>query len=128
MSHTLLVVDDSKAVRQIIKKALAGYDCVINEATNGFQGLFAMERAMPDLLLLDVMMPTMDGVQMLGMLKSKDELRGIPVIMLTATTDKADLPLIKQLGVQGMVQKPFKPETLVEAVLAVLKLEPRGAE
>lgn len=122
MRPVILVIDDSKAVRSLVRKALAGFDCLINEAANGYDGLHAMERAMPDLLLIDVRMPVMDGVELLTMLKSKDELKVIPVIMLTATTDKADLPLIGRLGVQGMIQKSFTEAALAQAVQSVIKL------
>ncbi|MFH1496759.1 MAG: response regulator [Verrucomicrobiota bacterium] len=123
MRPNILVLDDSKTVRQLVKKFLAGYDCQVDESNNGFNGIFAMERRLPDLLLIDVVMPIMDGVQLLTMLKSKDELKTIPVIMLTATTDKVDLPIIAQLGVQGIIQKPFTEAKLVETVLSVLPLK-----
>jgi CheY-like chemotaxis protein len=125
MSSTILVIDDSKAVRLLAKNALAGFDCFVNEATNGFTGLYAIERAMPDLLLLDVSMPTMNGVEMLEMLKGHAQLKTIPVIMLHATTDHRVMPRITELGVEGLVKKPFTADTLIDAVRSVLPLKPR---
>jgi CheY-like chemotaxis protein len=127
MPATLLAIDDSKAVRLLVKQALAGFDCVVNEATNGFTGLYAIERAMPDLLLIDVSMPTMDGVEMLVMLKSHAQLKTIPVIMLHASTDHKVMPRVAELGVDGLIKKPFTPDALLEAVRAVIKLKPRKA-
>ncbi len=121
---TLLVIDDSKAVRLIAQKALAAFDCDINDATNGFTGLFAMERVLPDLILLDVAMPTMNGDTMLEMMRSNEQLKDIPVIMMISTTDHKVLPRLTALGVSGMVKKPFTPEALADAVRGVLKLKP----
>lgn len=120
----ILVIDDSKAVRLLVKKALNAFDCTISEATNGFTGLFAMERALPDLLLIDVSMPTMDGIEMLTMLKSNSQLREIPVIMLTSSTDHKVLPQVTALGVNGMLKKPFTEAAAVEAIRTVIKLKP----
>jgi CheY-like chemotaxis protein len=120
----ILVIDDSKAVRLIAQKALAAFDCDVTDATNGFTGLFAMERRLPDLILLDVAMPTMNGDTMLEMMRSNEQLQKIPVIMMTSTTDHKVLPRLTALGISGTVQKPFTPEALVTAVRAVLKLKP----
>ncbi|HSI07676.1 MAG: two-component system response regulator [Rariglobus sp.] len=120
----ILVIDDSKAVRLIAQKALAAFDCDVNDATNGFTGLFAMERVLPDLILLDVAMPTMNGDTMLEMMRSNEQLKDLPVIMMISTTDHKVLPRLTALGVSGMVKKPFTGETLVEAVRSVLKLKP----
>lgn len=127
MPIPILVIDDSKAVRLIAKQALAPFDCVVHEATNGFTGLFALERTEAKLLVLDVAMPTMDGLEMLTMLKTHPELSKIPVIMLTSTTDHKVLPKITALGINGMVKKPFTPAALVEAIQAVLPLKPAKA-
>ncbi len=124
MPPQILVIDDSKAVRLIIKKVLTPFACVVAEATNGFTGLFAMERSMPDLLMIDVAMPTMDGVEMLTMLKSNPQLAPIPVIMLTSSTDHRVLPQITALGVNALLQKPFTEATAVETIRSVLKLTP----
>ncbi len=124
MPSQILVIDDSKAVRLIIKKVLAPFACVVGEATNGFTGLFAMERSLPDLLLIDVSMPTMDGVEMLTMLKSNPQLSAIPVIMLTSATDHKVLPQITALGVNAMLKKPFTEAAALETIRGVLKLKP----
>ena len=124
MRPVILVIDDSKAVRLIAQKALAPFDCLVTEATNGFKGLFEMERLLPDLILLDVAMPTMNGDTMLGMMRSNDQLKDIPVVMITSPTDHKVLPKLTALGVRASLQKPFTPEALVETVRSVVKLKP----
>ena len=124
MPVPILVIDDSKAVRLLAKKALAPFDCMVHEATNGFTGLFALERTQAKLLVIDVSMPTMDGLEMLTMLKSHPELSKSPVIMLTSSTDHKVLPKIIALGINGQVKKPFTPESLVSSIQAVIPLNP----
>ena len=124
MRPKILTVDDAKAVRLIAQTVLSDFDCDVNEATNGFTALFAMERALPDLILLDVSMPTMGGLEMLTLLKSKPELQAIPVIMLTSPADHAIAGQIAALGVSGTVMKPFTPAALLEKIRSVLKLKP----
>jgi len=121
---TILVIDDSKAVRLIAQNALAAFDCDVHDATNGFTGLFAMERQLPDLILLDIAMPTMNGDTMLEMMRSNDQLKELPVIMMISTTDHKVLPRLTALGVSGMVKKPFTGEILADAVRTILKLKP----
>jgi len=122
MHPKILVVDDARAVRLIAQKALNTFDCDLIEATNGFNALFAMERALPDLILLDVSMPIMGGLEMLTLLKSKPELHAIPVIMLTSPADHAVIPKIKVLGVSDLLVKPFSETALLEKVRAILVL------
>ncbi|MET0263373.1 MAG: response regulator [Rariglobus sp.] len=123
MRPHILVIDDSKAVRILAQQALASFDCTVGEATNGFTGLFAMERTFPNLLLIDVAMPTMDGVEMLTMIKSHKDLKKIPVIMLVSSTDHKLLPKIAELGVEAQIKKPFTPAVFTETVCGVLKLK-----
>jgi CheY-like chemotaxis protein len=123
MRPNILVIDDSKAVRLIALKALAAFDCEVREATNGFTGLFAMERLLPDLILLDIAMPTMNGDTMLEMMRSNEQLKKLPVIMMISTTDHKVLPKILALGVSATVKKPFTDTALVDAVRGVLKLK-----
>jgi CheY-like chemotaxis protein len=111
-------------VRIIAQKVLSAFDCTVSEATNGFNALFTMERALPNLILLDVSMPVMGGVQMLSLLKSKPELMAIPVIMLTSPADHAVIGQIKTLGVSAILTKPFTEPALLEAIRGVLDLKP----
>lgn len=123
----ILVVDDAKAVRQLAEQALSAHVCDVTGVTNGYNALFAMEKALPDLLLLDVSMPIMNGLELLEMLKSKPELAAIPVIMLTSPADHTVADQIAALGVAGTLVKPFTPEALRAKVLAVLPLAPAKA-
>jgi CheY-like chemotaxis protein len=118
-------VDDAKAVRLLAQKALSAFNCDVTEATNGFNALFAMERSLPDLVLLDVNMPIMGGLQMLTLLKSKPQLQAIPVIMFASPADHPVSGQLAALGIAGTVMKPFTADTLVAAVRRVLDLQPR---
>src|SRR5690606_29604241 len=84
MRYKVLTVDDSKTVRIIVKKAFKSYDCEIIEAANGVEGLAAAAKEQPDVILLDITMPVMDGVEMLTKLKADPATKAIPVVMLTA--------------------------------------------
>ena len=124
MRPNILMVDDAKALRLLVEKALSAFDCEVREATNGFNALFAMEKAMPDLILLDVSMPIMTGLQMLTMMRSNPALKEIPVIMLTSRADHLILPQLTALGISGMLLKPFNESALIEKIQAVIKLKP----
>ena len=126
MHPKILTVDDAKTVRLLVQQALAAYDCEVSEAANGFNALFLMERALPDLILLDVNMPVMGGLEMLTMMRSNPVLKAIPVIMLTSPADHAVLDELTALGVSGTLPKPFHAPTLLEKIRAVLDLQPVG--
>lgn len=128
MSPKILTVDDSKAVRIIVKKAFKLYDCTIVEATNGAEGLEVAAKEKPDLILLDVTMPTMDGVEMLSQLKQNPALKGIPVMMLTAESGKEMVVKIAKLGVRDYIVKPFKEEALIEKVIRIIELRAKPSE
>ena len=128
MRPKILMVDDAKALRLLVEKALRPFDCEVREATNGFNALFAMEKTMPDLILLDVSMPIMTGLQMLTMMRSNPTLEEVPVIMLTSRADHLILPQLTALGVSGMLLKPFNEAALIEKIQSVIKLKPAKAE
>jgi CheY-like chemotaxis protein len=125
MRPTILTVDDAKAVRSLVEQALGAFDCEATEATNGFNAFFAIESARPDLILLDISMPVMDGLETLSRLKAAPELAAIPVIMLTSPADHAVIPQLTSLGASGTLMKPFKEAALLEKIRSVLKLSPR---
>jgi two-component system, cell cycle response regulator len=102
MRYKILTVDDSKTVRIIVRKAFKTYDCEILEAGNGVEGLAVAAKETPDLILLDVTMPVMDGVEMLTKLKSDPALKAIPVMMLTAEGGRDHVLKIAKIGVRDL--------------------------
>ena len=100
---------------------------VPTEATNGFNGLFEMEKRMPDLILLDVNMPVMNGIDMLERMRSAPDIADIPVIMMTSRGDHAYMADIAELGASTLM-KPFTEAALLESIGKVLKLKPRNAK
>ncbi len=124
MRYKILTVDDSKTVRIIVKKAFKSYDCEILEAANGVEGLALAAKESPDLILLDVTMPVMDGVEMLTKLKADPALKGIPVMMLTAEGGRDNVLKIAKIGVRDYLVKPFKEDVLIEKAGRVIDLKP----
>jgi CheY-like chemotaxis protein len=124
MSLKILTVDDSKTIRMIVKKAFKPYDCEVFEAEKGVEGLASAAREKPDLIVLDITMPVMNGVEMLKKLKAETALKGIPVIMLTAESGKENVLEIVKMGVNDYIVKPFKGEQLIERAEKLVKLEP----
>lgn len=123
---TVLTVDDSKVVRTMVTRHLQHYGCTIVEATNGQEGVDMARAHKPDLVLLDVTMPVMDGRQALGELRKDETTKGIPVIMLTAESGRDLVVEIAKLGVHGYIVKPFQQDTFDKEVSKVLGA-PAGA-
>ncbi len=123
----ILSVDDSKMIHTIIGKAFKGYDVEMFFASNGVEGLAAASREHPDIIVLDVTMPVMDGVECLSKLKTDPSLKDIPVIMLTAEAGKENVVKIARIGVRDYVIKPFTEQLIVERVGRVIDLQPKGA-
>ena len=128
MSLKVLTVDDSKTIRMIVKKAFKPYDCELMEAENGVEGLAAAAKEKPDLIVLDITMPVMNGIEMLEKLKNEPGLKEIPVIMLTAESGKENVMQIVKMGVKDYIVKPFKGEQLIERAQNIVKLESKKAE
>jgi two-component system cell cycle response regulator len=127
MPIKILSVDDSQTVRLIVGAALLPYDCILCEAANGAEGLAVARREKPDLIVLDVSMPVMDGITMLAHLKEDPQLKGIPVLMLTAVSDHNSVVHIANLGARGYLVKPFQETRLVEKVGRLVSLRKKTA-
>lgn len=121
MPVKILSVDDSKTIRIIIRNAFKRFDCEIIEAGNGCEGL-EQARLKPDIILLDITMPIMDGLTMLERLCENPELKKIPVVMLTAEGQKAAAEKAMALGSRGYLMKPFSPDALLKQVMAIVPL------
>ncbi len=124
MHYKILTVDDSKVVRIIVRKTFRSFDCEIFEAVNGVEGLALAAKTVPDLILLDITMPVMDGVEMLTRIKADPQLKGIPVMMLTAEGGRDNVLKIAKLGVRDYIVKPFTEATLVEKANRIIDLKP----
>ena len=127
MAYKILTVDDSKTIRMIVKKAFSPFNCEMFEGENGVEGLAIANKEKPDLIILDITMPVMTGIEMLEKLKAEKELKNIPVIMLTAESGKDNVMKIVKMGVRDYIVKPFKGDQLIERAKGILKLAPKPA-
>jgi CheY-like chemotaxis protein len=112
----LLIADDEPPVRKLIRVTLEGEDFAILEASDGVEALTIARIELPTLLLLDVMMPGMDGVEVCRQLKADPDTKGIVVLLLTALTQKADRERGLAAGADGWFTKPFSPLALLRRV------------
>jgi DNA-binding response OmpR family regulator len=117
---SLLFVDDDEDIREIVALAL-GLDGALDVVTSpgGEQALAMMRARRPDLVMMDVMMPGMDGPAVLGRMRADASLQHIPVIFMTAKTDTADTARLRRLSAIGVIAKPFDPMTLGTQVRAL---------
>lgn len=126
-SPKILSVDDSRMIHTLINKGFSPYDVQMVFASNGAEGLEVAAREKPDVILLDVTMPVMDGVECLGKLKATPELKDIPVIMLTAEAGKENVLKIAKMGVRDYIVKPFTEANVIDRVSRLIELKPKGA-
>jgi CheY-like chemotaxis protein len=117
---TVLTVDDSKVVHTMVARALERYGCRIIEAANGQEAVEAAEQHRPDLILLDMTMPVMDGRQALAAVRGRETCRRIPVIMLTDERTKEIIVEIARLALSGYLLKPFDQQAFDREVGKVL--------
>lgn len=118
----ILLVDDDPEVLLITKVILektAGYHVL--QATTGIKALEIARREHPDVVLMDVMMPDMDGPELLVKFREEATLKDIPVVFLTGKSDPAQVASLGRLGAQGVIQKPFPPLELADRLRAILE-------
>lgn len=120
MAHRILVVDDEPALLRLMDFVLARHGYTLLSATNGEEALALAREHRPDLIVLDIMMPRVDGYQVAEVLRADAELASIPIIMLTAKAQEEDIERGLAVGVDRYVTKPFSPDDFVEIVAAHL--------
>jgi CheY-like chemotaxis protein len=109
----VLVVDDEDDIRRIAMLSLIGVGGMeVAEASGGSEGIRRAREDCPDVILLDMMMPGMDGLATLRALRGNPDTSGIPVVFLTATAMSAEVDRLKALGARGVLIKPFDPMAL----------------
>lgn len=125
MKHRrVLIIDDEPDIREVAQLSLetvAGWEVMTGASGEDCLAMAGHER--PDAILLDVMMPGMDGPSILGELQSDESTRSIPVVFLTAKIQPIDRERYAELGAAGIIGKPFDPMTLADEVSAVLGWE-----
>jgi DNA-binding response OmpR family regulator len=124
VGHSVLVVDDDATVSDVVRRYLEQAGCAVRLAGDGASGLAAVDAERPDLVVLDIMMPGLDGLEVCRRLRGK--YAGLPVIMLTALGEEVDRVLGLEVGADDYVTKPFSPRELVLRVRSVLRRTAAG--
>ncbi len=119
-----LIVDDSGVMRKIVERSLrqAGVDLAeVWEAANGLEALALLQGKTPDLILSDINMPTMDGLEFVKQLAAVESARGVPVVMITTEGSESRVVEALSCGARGYIRKPFTPEQIKQHVLPLVK-------
>lgn len=121
MGKTFLVVDDSASMRQLVSFTIedAGYEVIVAE--NGRDALGKIAGTKIDMVITDLNMPEMDGIELIKQLRGKPDTKFAPIVMLTTESQEAKKQEGKQAGASGWIVKPFQPEQLLEVVKKFVK-------
>lgn len=122
MSHEkILIIEDEKDILELIAFNLECTGYKVFKALNGEDGVVIAQKELPDLVLLDLMMPGIDGFDVCRILKQEKKTRSIPIIMLTARGEDTDIVSGLELGAEDYVTKPFSPKILIARIRTVLR-------
>ena len=121
MSERILMVEDEPDIVEVVSYNLRQAGLVVEAAQDGATALELAEQSQPNLIILDLMLPDMDGLEVCRLLKQRDAVRHIPVLMLTAKAEEVDRIVGLELGADDYVVKPFSPRELVLRVKAILR-------
>jgi two-component system, OmpR family, alkaline phosphatase synthesis response regulator PhoP len=117
----ILVVEDDEDILELLKYNLTKEGFRVTAATSGEEALRAVKSSLPDLLVLDLMLPGMDGLEVCRMLSRDSRTSRVPIIMVTAKGEEADIVTGLELGAADYITKPFSPKVLIARVRAVLR-------
>ncbi len=123
MSSDILIVDDSATIRSVMRRTvrMIGLDVgEIFEAANGIEALAQLGEHQVAVMLVDINMPTMNGIQLLTRMKQNDKLKDIPIVIASTEGSRKRIDQLRELGVAGYVRKPFQPEQLREVLIPLL--------
>jgi two-component system, chemotaxis family, chemotaxis protein CheY len=123
MSLNVLIVDDSSAIRKILQRVLRQVEAPISEiyeAADGVEALAVLGKEKVSFVLSDINMPNMDGLQLLSEIKSRAELKALPVVMITTEGAQNKVLEAVNLGAAGYVRKPFTPEQIKEKLVGIV--------
>jgi CheY-like chemotaxis protein len=120
MAATVLVCDNEEPLRALVRAALDGTGLNVVEAHNGDEGLAQARALHPDVIVLDMMMPGLSGIEVLEALRALPSLAAIPVLMLTARAQSSDRKRAAAAGADRFLAKPFSPRELVDVIAELL--------
>ncbi len=120
-SH-VLIVDDDDGLRAFLRAALEGDGCVVREAASAEEGLAVLDEELPDLILLDVEMPGMNGIEMLQRVHERHGVETIPVVMFSGKVEAEEAA--EEAGAQAFIGKPFDPAQLLASTRQLLRARP----
>jgi two-component system chemotaxis response regulator CheY len=120
MAKKIMTVDDSPTIRQMLAMSLKGAGYEVVEAENGKDALIKLETEQVNMLITDLNMPQMNGIELIRIVRQSPGLRFLPIIMLTTETQEAKRLEGKAAGASGWIVKPFKPEQLLKVVQMVM--------
>lgn len=113
---TILIVDDSDVVRHSLKSFFKGYNCEVITCSDGMDGIQKATEYKPKLIFLDLMMPKFDGLKMLQVIKGMDDLKSIPVIVISANTDRRNVLSVLEIGADRIISKPLRKEVIIKNI------------
>jgi DNA-binding response OmpR family regulator len=128
MEKLIAIVDDEEDIAELLAVNLKKSGFKTKEYSNGKSFLNSLQKSSPDLVLLDLMMPEIDGLEVCKVMKKDEKYSAIPIIMLTAKTEEGDKVLGLELGADDYVTKPFSPREVVARVKAVLRRQGKKEE
>jgi phosphate regulon transcriptional regulator PhoB len=121
MSSRVLIVEDERDIRELVVHHLKREGYQVSAASSGEEALRQVQAAPPDLVILDLMMPSMDGLEVCRRLRQDPATASLPIVMLTAKGDEVDRVLGLEIGADDYIVKPFSPKELLARVRAVLR-------
>jgi two-component system phosphate regulon response regulator PhoB len=125
-NESILVVDDEEDILELVRFNLSREGYKVSCVASGEEALKSLQSQSPDLVVLDLMLPGIDGLEITRLLKSDPRQKTIPIVMLTAKGEEADVVTGLELGADDYVTKPFSPRILVARIRAVLRRRDKG--
>lgn len=121
MPKKILLVDDEKDLVATVSFRLESKGYTVAVAYDGMDALEKVKKVRPDLIILDLMLPKMDGYRVCALLKKNAQYSAIPIIIFTARAEESDIALTKEAGANAYITKPFNPDVLLAKIKELLK-------
>ena len=127
MKPRVLLIEDNEANRQLATFLLENIGCEVRHAGDGAHGLASAENSPPDLIVLDIQMPEMDGYEVAARLRAQPTTTKIPILVVTSYAQSGDRQRAMALGVADYLEKPFEPDDFINRVVRLLPVKPEPA-